>query len=66
MLKKITLFSFFFIFDMPRIPKDLRGRAIGMSNVGMTMDAVVVNTECSTSAIRHLWQRFQTTERTED
>ena len=40
--------------------------AIGMLNAGMTMNAVAMNTGCSTRAIRHLRQRFQATGRTED
>ena len=51
---------------MPRIPQNLRERAIGMLNAGMTMNAVAMNIGCSTRAIRHLRQRFQATERTED
>ena len=31
---------------MPRIPQNLRQRAIGMLNVGMTMNAVSINTGC--------------------
>ena len=51
---------------MPRILQNLRERAIGMLNVGMTMKAVAMNNGCSTRAIRHLRQRFQATGRTED
>ena len=35
--------SVFFIFDMPRIPQNLRERDIGMLNAGMTMNAVAMN-----------------------
>ena len=42
---------------MPRIPQNLRERAIGMLNAGMTMNAVAMNIGCSTHAIRHLRQR---------
>ena len=48
---------------MPRIPQDLRERAIGILNADMTMDAVAMNIGCSTRAIRHLMQRFQATGR---
>ena len=44
---------------MPRIPQNLRERAIGMLTAGMTMNAVAINIECSTRAIRHLGQGFQ-------
>ena len=36
-----------------------------MLNAGMTMNAVAMNSECSTRPIRHLRQRFQATGRTE-
>ena len=49
---------------MPRIPQNLRKRAIDMLNTSMTMNAVAMNIGCSTRAIRH--QRFQATWRTED
>ena len=51
---------------MPRIPQNLRERAIGMLNADMTMNAVAIKIGCSTRAIRHLGQRFQVTGRTED
>ena len=66
--KKKTLkntFSSSFL-DMPRIAQNLRERAIGMFNAGMTMNAVVVDIGRSTRAIRHLGQRFQATGHTED
>ena len=50
---------------MPRIPQNLRVRAIGMLHAGMTI-AVALNTGCSSRAIRHLRQRFQATGCTED
>ena len=50
---------------MPRIPQNLRERAIGMRNAGMTMTAVAMNIGCSTRALRHLRQRFQATGRTD-
>ena len=64
--KKKTFSSVFFIFDKPRIPQNLRKRAIGMLNAGMVINVVAVNIRCSTRAIRHLTQRFQATWRTED
>ena len=63
--KKFYLFQFSFFF-MPRIPQNLRERAFGMLNAGMTMNAVAMNIGSSTRAIRHLRQRFQPTGRTED
>ena len=51
---------------MPGIPQNLRKRATGMLNAGMTMNAVAMNIECATRAIRHLRQRFQATGCTED
>ena len=51
---------------MHRLPQNLRERAIGILNAGMTMNAVAMNIGCSTRAIRHLMQRFQATGRTED
>ena len=51
---------------MPRIPQNIREHAIGMLNGGMTMNAVAMNIGCSTHAISHLKQRFQTTECSED
>ena len=44
-------FLVFFIFDMPRIPQNLRERASGMPNAGIMMNAVATNIECSTRAI---------------
>ena len=64
--KKTFSFLVFFIFDMPKIPQNLRERAIGMPNAGMTMSAVAMNVGCSTHTIRHFRQHFQATERTED
>ena len=55
-----------FIFDMPRMPPNLREHAMGMLNAGMTVNAVAMSIGCSTRAIRHLRQRFQATGRTED
>ena len=51
---------------MPRFLQNLRERAIGMLNDGMTTNSVAVNTGCSTWGIRHLRRRFQATGRTED
>ena len=36
---------------MPRIHQNLRERAVGMHNAGMTMNAVAMNIGCSTRAI---------------
>ena len=46
---------------MPRISQNLRERAIGMLNAGMTMNTNTTSTGCSTRAIRHLGQHFQAT-----
>ena len=51
---------------MPRIPQNLRERAGGIQNAGMTINAVATNIRCSTCVIRQLPQRFQETGRTED
>ena len=51
---------------MPRIPLNVCERAIGMLKAGMTMNAVAMNIGSSARAIRHLWQRFHATGRTED
>ena len=51
---------------MPRITQNLRKRTIGMLNVGTKINAVAMNIECSTRAIRHLRQRFQATGHMED
>ena len=50
---KCFFFSVFFIFDMTRIPQNLRERAIGILvlNAGMTMNAVDMDDGCSTRAI---------------
>ena len=37
----------FFIFDMPRIPQNVRERAIGMLNAGLTTNVVAMNIGCS-------------------
>ena len=39
--KKITFFTFL-LFDMPRIPQNLRKHAIGMFNAGLTMNTVAM------------------------
>ena len=39
---------------MTRILQNLRKRAIGMLNGGMTMNAVAITIGCFTCAIRHL------------
>ena len=51
---------------MPRIPQNLRECANGMLNAGMAMNAVTTDNAYSTRTVRHLRQRFQATERTED
>ena len=51
---------------MPRLWKNLRERAVGMLNAGMTMNAVAMNIGRPTRAIRHFRPRFQATGRTED
>ena len=59
--KKTTLrkkLSFFFIFDMPTIPKNLRECAIGTLNADMTMNAVAMNIGWFIRAIRHRRQLF--------
>ena len=51
---------------MPRIPTNLRERAIGMLNAGMATNEVARVVGCSSRSIRNLRQRFQATGRTED
>ena len=51
---------------MPRIPPDLRERAIGMLNAGMATNEVARVVGSSSRAIRNLRQRFQVTGRTAD
>ena len=58
-VEKYYVLSVFFIFDMPRSPQNLRERAIGMLNAGLTINAVAMNIGCSTRASRHRRQRFQ-------
>ena len=65
-VKKLLFFSVFFILNMLRIPQNLRERAIGMLNAGMTTNVVAMNIGCSTRAIRNHRQRFQATGCTED
>ena len=47
-IRLFFFFSVFFIFDIPRISQNLRERATGMFNVGMTMNAVAMNIGCYT------------------
>ena len=42
---------------MPRNLQNLRKHAIGMLNADMIMNAVAMNTGCSTCAIRHLFKQ---------
>ena len=44
-IRKRRFFSVFFIFDMPRIPQNLRERAIGMFNADMAMNAAAIVTD---------------------
>ena len=48
---------------MPRIPQNLRERAIGMLNADMTMKAVAMDIGRSTRTILHLRQSLQATGR---
>ena len=54
------------IFSMPRIPNNLRERAIGMLDAGMSTDHVARHVGCSSRAIRNLRVRFRTTGSTND
>ena len=65
-LKKMLVFQFSLSLICLELRKNLRERAIGKLHAGMTMNAVAMNIGCSTRAIRHLRQRLQATERTED
>ena len=51
---------------MPRIPNNLRKRAIGMLDAGMSTKHVARHVECSSRAIRNLRIRFRTTGNTND
>ena len=46
---------------MPRIPNNLRERAIGMLDAGMSTEHVARHVGCSSRAIRNLRIRFRTT-----
>ena len=48
------------IFSMPRIPNNLRKRAIGMFDAGMSTKHVAWHVGCSSRAIRNLRIRFRT------
>ena len=47
-------------FRMPRIPNNLRERAIGMLNAGVSTEHVARHVGCYSRAIRNLRLRFQT------
>ena len=49
------------IFSMPRIPNNLRERAIGMHDAGMSTEHVARHVRCFNRAIRNLRIRFRTT-----
>lgn len=51
---------------MPRLPSDLRERAIGMLHAGMTSEEVAQTMGCSSRSIRRLRERFRLTGRTAD
>ena len=51
----------FKLFSMPRIPNNLRERAIGMLDAGMTTEHVARHVGCSSRAIGNLRIRFRTT-----
>ena len=51
---------------MPRIPNNLRERAIGMLDAGMSTEYVVRHVGCSSLVIRNLRERFRTTGSTND
>ena len=51
---------------MPRIPQNLRERAIGMLNADMVMNVVAMNIGCSSHAIRDIRLHFQAKARTKD
>ena len=51
---------------MPRIPNNLRERAIGMLDAGMSTEHVARHVGCSSRAIRNLRIRFRTTVSTND
>ena len=51
---------------MPRIPNNLRERAIGMLDAGMSTEHVARHVGCSSQAIQNLCMRFRTTGSTND
>ena len=51
---------------MPRIPNNLRERAIGMLDAGMSTEDVARHVGSSSRAIRNLRTRFRTTGRIDD
>ena len=51
---------------MPRIPNNLRERAIGMLDAGMSIEHIARHIGCSSRAIRNLRIRFRTTGSTND
>lgn len=64
--KKINVFLHCTIFSMPRIPNNLRERAIGMLDAGMSTEDVARHVGSSSRAIRNLRVRFRTTGSTND
>ena len=66
-LKKINVFFLHCsIFSIPRIPNNLRERAIGMFGAGMSTEHVARHVGCSSRAIRNLRVRFRTPGSTND
>ena len=65
-LKINVFFLHYSIFNMPRIPNNLRERAIGMLDAGMSTEHVARHVGCSSRAIRNLCIRFRTTGSTND
>ena len=64
--KKLTFFFHCCIFSIPRIPNNLRERAIGMFGAGMSTEHVARHVGCSSRAIRNLRVRFRTPGSTND
>ena len=63
---RISCFLHCSIFSMPRIPNNLRERAIGMLDAGMSTEHVARHVGCSSRAIRNLRLRLRTTGSTND
>ena len=65
-INKLRFFLHCSIFSMPRIPNNLRERAICMLDAGISTEHVARHVGCSSRAIRNLRIRLRTTGSTKD